>query len=63
MFPDSDIAKTRTCVKNKTGYIIRFGLAPYFMQLIDAINKAGPFAFLFDESLNVHIRFWEDDCV
>ncbi|KAJ8364756.1 hypothetical protein SKAU_G00135870 [Synaphobranchus kaupii] len=73
MFPDSDIAKTFACGKDKTGYIIRFGLAPYFkQQLVDTINKAGQFVLMFDESLNqltkkkqldVHIRFWEDDRV
>ncbi|XP_073721650.1 uncharacterized protein [Misgurnus anguillicaudatus] len=73
MFPDSDIAKTFTCGKDKTGYIMRFGLAPFFkQQLVDTINKAGSFVFMFDESLNqstkkkqldVHVRFWDDDCV
>uniref|UniRef100_A0A3P9AK00 Oxysterol-binding protein n=2 Tax=Esox lucius TaxID=8010 RepID=A0A3P9AK00_ESOLU len=73
MFPDSDIAKLFTCGKDKTGYIIRFGLAPHFKQeLINTINKAGQFVLMFDESLNqstktkqlhVHIRFWEDDRV
>ena len=72
MFPDSDIAKTFACGKDKSGYIIRFGLAPYFKQeLINTINKAGQFVLMFDESLNkstkkkqlVHIRFWEDDRV
>ncbi|XP_051950061.1 uncharacterized protein LOC127620838 [Xyrauchen texanus] len=73
MFPDSDIAKSFTCGKDKTGYIIRFGLAPHFKQeLINTINKAGQFVLMFDESLNqstktkqldVHIRFWEDDRV
>ncbi|XP_042581610.1 uncharacterized protein LOC109070284 [Cyprinus carpio] len=73
MFPDSDIAKSFTCGKDRTGYIIRFGLAPHFKQeLINTINKAGQFFLMFDESLNqstktkqldVHIRFWEDDHV
>ncbi len=73
MFPDSDIAKTFTCGKDKTGYIMRFWLAPYFkQQLVDSINKAGLFVLMFDEFLNqstkkkqldVHVRFWEDDCV
>lgn len=73
MFPDSDILKSFTCGKDKTGYIIRFGLAPHFKQeLINTINKAGQYVLLFDESLNqstktkqldVHIRFWEDDRV
>lgn len=53
MFPDSDIAKSFTCGKDKTGYIIRFGLAPHFKQeLINTINKAGQFVLMFDESLN-----------
>ena len=73
MFPDSDIAKTFACGKDKSGYIIRFGLAPYFKQeLIKTINKAGQFVLMFDESLNkstkkkqldVQIQFWEDDLV
>lgn len=73
MFPDSDIAKSFTCGKDKTGYIIRFGLASFFKkQLVDGINKAGPFVLMFDESLNqaskkkqldIHVRYWEDDRV
>ncbi|XP_058628921.1 uncharacterized protein LOC131538802 [Onychostoma macrolepis] len=73
MFPDSDIAKTFTCGKDKTGYFMRFRLATFFkQQLVDTINKAGPFVLMFDESLNqstkkkqldVHVRFWDDDCV
>ena len=73
MFPDSDIAKTFTCGKDKTGYITKFGLAPYFkQQLVDGVNKAGQFVLMFDESLNhstktkqldVHVRYWEDDRV
>ncbi|XP_034095204.1 uncharacterized protein LOC117561737 [Gymnodraco acuticeps] len=73
MFPDSEIAKKFACGKDKTGYIVRFGLAPYFKeQLVNSINKAGPFVLMFDESLNqatkkkqmdVHIRYWDDGCV
>ena len=52
MFPDSDIAKSFTSGKDKTGYIIRFGLASFFKkQLVDGINKAGPFVLMF-----AHIR-------
>lgn len=48
MFPESDIAKSFTCGKDKTGYIIRFGLASFFKkQLVDGINKAGPFVLMF----------------
>ncbi|XP_060934782.1 oocyte zinc finger protein XlCOF7.1-like [Limanda limanda] len=73
MFPESDIAKTFTCGKDKSGYITKFGLAPYFkQQLVDGVNKAGQFVLMFDESLNqstknkqlnVHVRYWEDDRV
>lgn len=34
MFPDSDIAKSFTCGKDKTGYIIRFGLASFTVHRI-----------------------------
>src|SRR4029434_10434808 len=48
MFPDSDIAKSFTCDKDKTDYIIRFGLASFFKKrLVDGINKAGPFVLMF----------------
>ncbi|KAK1902444.1 maturase K [Dissostichus eleginoides] len=73
MFPDSEIAKKFACGKDKTGYIVRFGLARYFKeQLVNSINKAGPFVLMFDESLNqatkkkqmdVHFRYWDDGCV
>jgi len=53
MFPDSEIAKSFTCGKDQAGYVIRFGLAPFFKkELVDRINKAGPFVLMFDESLN-----------
>lgn len=45
--------KWTQCQKDKGAYIIRFGLAPFFkQQLINSINKAGPFVMMFDESLN-----------
>lgn len=53
MFMDSEIAKNFACGKDKTSYIIKFGLAPYFKKkLIASVNKAGPFILMFDESLN-----------
>ena len=73
MFPDSDIAKSFALGKDKTGYIIKFGIAAYFKkQLVETINNAGPFVLMFDESLNksskkkqmdIHIRILEDGCV
>lgn len=66
MFPDSEIAKTFKCGKDKTAYMARFGLADYIKK--DLISKiTGPFVLMFDESLNqtnktkqldVHVRFW-----
>lgn len=71
MFPDSDIAKTFTCGKDKTSYIARFGLAEFIKQ--DLVSKVtGPYVIMFDESLNrtskkkqldIHVRFWDDDKV
>ncbi|KAI4798871.1 hypothetical protein KUCAC02_020441 [Chaenocephalus aceratus] len=53
MFPHSEIAKKFACGKDNTGYIVRFGLAPYFKeQPVNSINKAGRFVLMFDESLN-----------
>lgn len=67
MFPDSDIAKTFRCGKDKTSYIARFGVADFIKR--DLISKVtGPFVLMFDESLNrtskmkqldLHVRFWE----
>ncbi|XP_077103051.1 uncharacterized protein LOC143753997 [Siphateles boraxobius] len=73
MLPDSQIAKSFGLAKDKTSYIIKFGIAPYFKkQLVEAINHAGPYILMFDESLNesskkkqmdIHIHFLEDGCV
>lgn len=73
MFPDSQIAKTFSCGKDKTSYIVKFGLAPFFkQQLVTAVNNAGPFVLMFEESLNestktkqlyLHVRYWEGECV
>lgn len=53
MFLDSKKAKAFTCRKSKTSYFLKFGLAPYFKnKLIFAINNAGPFVLMFDESFN-----------
>lgn len=53
MFPNSDIVKSFALGKDKTAYIIKFGIVPYFKkQLVETINNAGPFVLMFDESLN-----------
>ncbi len=50
MFPDSDIAKTLTCGKDKTSYITRFGLAEYIKK--DLVSKvSGPYVLMFDETI------------
>ncbi|XP_062374792.1 uncharacterized protein LOC134062699 [Sardina pilchardus] len=68
MFPDSTIGKTFQCGRDKTSYIIRFGVAEFVKK--DFISKvSGPFVMMFDESLNhatkrkqldLHIRYWYD---
>lgn len=73
MFTDSDIAKSFACGKDKTAYILRFGIGPHFKKLlVSQINDAGPFVLMFDESLNksvkkkqldIHVRVWKDDRV
>lgn len=70
MFSDSAIAKLFSCGADKTAYLLRFGLAPYFLkQLINNIGTDS-FVLMFDESLNqktklkqmdVHVRFWSSD--
>lgn len=72
MFPDSEIAKTLTCGKDKTSYIARFGLAPYIQNnLFTDVNK-DTFVLMFDESFNqttktkqldLHVRYWDKDQV
>lgn len=57
MFSDSDIAKSFACGKDKTSYMIQFGIAPHFKKLlIKSVNDAGPFVLMFDESLNQAVK-------
>jgi hypothetical protein len=68
MFPDSEIAKAFKCGEDKSSYLAKFGLAPYFTKLVeDEIRKAGTYVLMFDESLcnvtgekqlDLHIRYW-----
>jgi hypothetical protein len=60
--------KKFTCGKDKSAYICRFGIAPYFTELLhQEISRCEEFVLLFDESMNssthnkqldIHIRFW-----
>ena len=71
MFPDSEIAKNMTLQKDKCKYVIKYGLAPYFEELLLKEISISPFYSLsFDESLNKHlqksqmdilVRYWNED--
>ena len=72
MFPDSSIAKEFKISKTKCSYIIRFGLAPYFKELLMKKLKEADCKFVisFDESLNrilqeeqmdLIIHFWDKE--
>ena len=58
MFPDSAIAKEFGMSHTKLGYLINYGIAPYFhVKLMDELLPKGPrlqprFSSCFDESLN-----------
>ena len=69
MFPNSRIGKNFSCGKTKCGFIVKFRIAPYFVELLISQLKEY-FAVFFDESFNcvaktkkrknkldLHIRF------
>ena len=67
MFSDSEVAQIFSCGKTKCGYLICFGIAPYFKEQLEKISHETPyFVALFDESYNavskngqmdLHVRF------
>lgn len=69
MFPDSQIAQGFAMKEKKAKYIISYGLAPYFRDLLQkSIDGLDSFVICFDEALNkisqrgqmdIHIRFWD----
>ena len=71
MFPDSKIAQSFTCGRDKIAYLIYFGLAPFFQNaLFDKLKTVSTFVILFDETLNkftqtkqmdLYVRFWHDE--
>ena len=71
MFPDSRIASQFSRGEKKCAYLICFGLAPHFKQLLkDVVKKEEAYVLMFDESLNsvcqskqmdIHIRSWNQD--
>jgi len=70
MFPDSNVAKTFQLSKIKCGYLINYGLAPYFRELLNKLVLPSSFFVIsFDESMNkvlqneqmdLQVRFWDD---
>ena len=57
MFPNSSIAQHMSCGPTKLSYLISFGIAPYFRELLLAdIKKASCFVVSFDESYNHELQ-------
>jgi len=54
MFPDSDIAKQFQCGKTKCSYLITHGIAPYYHDNDESLNKA-----LQEEQMDIQVRFWD----
>ena len=64
MFPDSAIAQKMSSGPNKMSYLICFGIAPYFRQLLLAELKETPcFVISFDKSLNHELQKEQMDLV
>ena len=63
MFSDSTIASRFALSKTKCGYLINFGLAPYYRDLLLSEVRASPiFVLLYDESMNVILKNEQMDC-
>ena len=70
MFPDSAITKTFKLSKTKSGYLINYGLASFFKDvLLKSINASPYFVILFDESMkkilqneqmDLQASYWDD---
>ena len=53
IFPDSKIVESFALGKDKSRYLITYGIAPYFYELLkDNVNNSNCYTVLFDESLN-----------
>ena len=71
MCPDSQIANDFKVCRLKLMYIVKYGIAPYFKQLLDAkLKKAPLYTLSFDESLNeitqesemvVMVQYWDEE--
>ena len=63
MFTDSKIVKSFGLSKNKCGYIMNFGLAPYFKDLLlQGIKASDCFIVSYDESINKSIARGANGC-
>ena len=69
MFPGNAIAEKFSCGETKSMYLSCYGLAPYFLSLMENKVKQNEYVMLFDESLNknlqkkqldIHLRFWQE---
>lgn len=70
MFPDSPIAQKMQLQRDKIGYLLAYGIAPFFeKELLDKVMKCDFIVIGFDESLNkvaqkqqmdLNVRFWDD---
>ena len=64
MFPNSQFASKFSPSKIKCSYIINFGLAPYFSEvLLSQIEASSFFVIAYDESLNKILRNEQMDCI
>ena len=71
MFPDSEIAQKMKLGRTRIGYIINYGLGPYFKKLmIESVEVSPIYCFSFDESMSdatqrsemvVMVRYWDDE--
>ena len=53
MFKDSKIAQSFACGRTKCMYIIKYGLAPYFKDLLlDTLKESSYYTSSFDKSYN-----------
>ena len=64
MFPDSIIAQHMSCCPTKLSYLISFGIAPYFMDLLlKELKDAACFLISFDESFNEELEKEQMDLI
>ena len=69
MFPDSAVANEFTCSKTKCGYLITYGLSPFFKKkMVDNVKASPYYSVMFDESMNkilqqeqmdLSVRYWD----